>query len=137
MTRRTERVGEVIRAELARLLRDETSDPRIELATLTRVDLSPDFRNAKVFWSSPAVDSGERVEAMGAGLASAAGFLRRRLAERLPVKRVPQLDFRHDPSLALATATLELLREVKDDDALRSVGTDDAPQLEVTGDGSK
>jgi ribosome-binding factor A len=112
VTRRTERVGEEIRAELSRLLREETSDPRIELATLTRVDLSPDFRNAKVHWSSPAVDSGER-------------------------ERVPQLDFRYDPSLALATTTLELLREVNDDGAGRSVGSDDAPQPEVTGDGSK
>ena len=51
MSRRTERVGEEIRAELARLLREEVADPRIGLVTLTRVDLAPDFGNARVFWS--------------------------------------------------------------------------------------
>jgi hypothetical protein len=52
VSRRTERVGEQIRAELARLLREEVADPRIGLVTLTRVDLAPDFGNARVFWSS-------------------------------------------------------------------------------------
>ena len=112
MTRRTERVGEVIRAEMAKLLREEASDPRIQLVTLIRIDLSPDFRNARVYWSSPAVDSEDAALEMGEGLASAAGFLRRRLAGELPIKRVPQLEFRHDPSLALATETLALLRGV-------------------------
>ena len=79
--------------------------------TLTQVDLSPDFRNARVYWSSPDADEVEGREALAAGLASAAGFLRRRLAANLPVKRVPQLEFRHDPSLALATRTLELIRD--------------------------
>ncbi len=115
MSRRTERVGEQIREELARLLRDETGDPRIALVTLTQVDLSPDFRNARVYWSSPEADEQAGREALAAGLESAAGFLRRRLAANLPVKRVPLLEFRHDPSLALATRTLELLREVGDD----------------------
>ena len=52
MSRRTERVSEQVRAELARLLREEVSDPRIGLVTLTRVDVSADFGNANVFWSA-------------------------------------------------------------------------------------
>ena len=56
MTRRTDRVGEQIRGELATLLRDEVGDPRIQLVSLTQVDLSPDFRNAKIYWSSPEAD---------------------------------------------------------------------------------
>ena len=43
MSRRSERVGEEIRGELARLLREEVADPRIGLVTLTRVDVAPDL----------------------------------------------------------------------------------------------
>ena len=52
MTRRTERIGEQIRGELARLLREEVTDPRVGLVTLTRIDVAPDLSHAKVFWSA-------------------------------------------------------------------------------------
>ncbi len=121
MTRRTERVSELIRAELAQLLRREVTDPRVGLVTITRVDVSPDLRNARVLWSRLVVGQApeggaipEADPATSAGLASAAGFLRRRLAERLATKRVPELRFVFDPSLAVGSRTLGLLREVSD-----------------------
>lgn len=114
MSRRTERVGEQIRAELARLLREEVTDPRIGMVTLTRVDLSPDFRNARIDWSSTEADEADEAERIADGLESAASFLRRRLAECLPQKRVPALRFRHDPSLALGSETLAVMRELED-----------------------
>ena len=122
MSRRTERVGEEIRGELARLLREEVADPRIGLVTLTRVDLAPDFGNARVFWSTvpragaSEADSAREVERTEQGLLHAASFLRRRLAEELPIRRAPELHFRHDPSLALGSATLSLLREIHDEE---------------------
>ena len=118
MTRRTERVSEEIRGELARLLHEEITDPRIELVTITRVDLSPDFRNARIDWSRMAADGAEgegdpeAVLATQDGLESAAGFLRRRLAQSLPIKRVPELRFHHDDSLALGARTLGLIAEL-------------------------
>ncbi len=115
MTRRTERVSEQLRAELARLLREEATDPRIRLVTLTRVDVSPDFRNARVWWSSLDADDEEAAEPVQDGLESAASFLRRRLAQELPLKRVPALDFRYDPSMVRGAETLALLREIGDD----------------------
>ena len=122
MSRRTERVGEQIRAELARLLREEVADPRIGLVTLTRVDLAPDFGNARVFWSSlPRAGASEEesvreLERTEEGRLHAAAFLRRRLAEELPIRRAPELHFRHDPSHAKGSETLSLLREIRDDE---------------------
>jgi len=123
VSRRTERVGEQIRAELARLLREEVADPRIGLVTLTRVDLAPDFGNARVFWSSlpragkaSEEESARQLERTEEGLLHAASFLRRRLAEELPIRRAPELHFRHDPSLAKGSETLSLLRELRDDE---------------------
>lgn len=90
-------------------------DPRVRLVTLTRVDVSPDLRNALVFWSALSDDEGAREE-LAEGLASASTFVRRRLAEVLPLRRVPALDFRYDPSLVLGQRTLDVLAELHDDE---------------------
>ena len=117
MTRRTERIGEQLRGELSRLLRDEVSDPRVGLLTLTRVDVSPDLAQALVFWSPlvrGAAASEEALESVAEGLESAAWFLRRRVAQQLELRRSPALEFRHDPSLELGNETLDVLREVNE-----------------------
>ncbi len=118
MTRRTERIGEQLRGELSRLLRDEVSDPRIGMLTLTRVDVSPDLAQALVFWSlfdPRAAGREETLEKIGKGLESAASFLRRRVAQQLDLRRSPALEFRYDPSLELGADTLDLLREVNEE----------------------
>ena len=113
MSRRTERIGEQIRAELARLLHEEITDPRIGLVTLTQVDVAPDLSNARVYWSAVQSKDSNDLSNSEAGLESAAGFLRHRLARLLDLKRVPELRFRYDSSLAQGEATLSLLREIQ------------------------
>ena len=112
MTRRTERVSELLRAEIARVLRRDAQDPRLSLVTLTRVDVAPDFSNAAVFWST--LDVKHEIEDVQDALESAAPFLRSRLAQAVQLKRVPELRFRHDPSLEKGSETLSLLREIAD-----------------------
>jgi ribosome-binding factor A len=112
VSRRTVRVGAQLMEEIARLLREEVTDPRIRLVTLTRIDVSPDLRNAIVFYSALDPDGEPDVESLAAGLESAAPFLRRRAARVLPLKRMPELHFRFDPSLALGSKTLDVLREI-------------------------
>jgi ribosome-binding factor A len=113
VTRRTERVASELRGLLARLLREEVSDPRIGLVSITRVDVAPDMTNAIVFWSTVDRDDDASVEACAEGLESAAPFLRRRAARELAHKRMPELRFRYDPSLALGAQTLDLLRDLE------------------------
>ncbi|MEN8183407.1 MAG: 30S ribosome-binding factor RbfA [Myxococcota bacterium] len=115
MSRRTDRVSQQVRVELARILREDSTDPRLRLVTLTRVRVSPDLGNAQVSWSSLSGDEEEAVARVDEALASASGFLRHRLAEALPLRRVPALHFRHDPSMALGAQTLEALRRVSHD----------------------
>jgi ribosome-binding factor A len=112
VTRRTERVGESIRDELARVLREEATDPRLRLVTFTRVDVAPDLAQALVFWSVMEAADAPAVEDAQAALDGAAAFLRRRLARELRLRRMPSLHFRHDPSLALGARTLALLHEI-------------------------
>lgn len=116
MSRRTERIAEEVRAELARLLREEATDPRIGLVSITRVDVAPDLSHALVFWSALGADEPDARERTQDGLESATTFLRRRLAQALPLRRTPELRFRHDPSLALGSQTLAVLRELSDDE---------------------
>jgi ribosome-binding factor A len=115
MSRRTERIGEQIRSELSRLLREKATDPRIGLVTLTHVDVAPDLSSARVYWSAVESKASEDLSTAEEGLESAAGFLRHRLARILELKRVPELRFRYDSSLAHGDATLSLLREIRDD----------------------
>ena len=116
MSRRTERVGEEVRAEIARVLREELTDPRIRLVTLTRVDVAPDLTRADVFWSMVEAKGGPPREETERALDRAAGFVRHRLAEALPLRRAPSVHFHYDPSLALASETLGLLRQLRRDD---------------------
>jgi len=121
VTRRTERIGEQIRGELARLLREDVTDPRIGLVTLTRIDVAPDLSHAKVYWSAlDSVPHGRAGVAHASsetekGLASAAGFLRSQLARALATKRVPELRFVHDSALEAGADTLRLLKEIDRD----------------------
>jgi len=113
VTRRTERVASELRASLARLLREEVTDPRIGLVTITRVDVAPDLSHAIVFWSALGAHGENATQESQEGLESAAAFLRRRVAQGLSLKRMPEFRFRYDPSLAQGQQTLDLLRTLE------------------------
>jgi len=117
VSRRLERVADQLRAEIARVLREEVADPRARLVSVLRVDVSPDLHNAAVYWSRIETPDGPALAAVAEGLACAAPFVRRKLARVLPLKRMPALEFRHDPTLELGDHTLALLRELSDEPA--------------------
>lgn len=113
MSIRTERIGEQIRESLSRLLRDDISDPRVGMLSLTRVEAAPDLSTAVVHWSPLGGQGEEVVDRAAAGLASAAAFLRRRLAAELTLRRTPELIFRHDPSIEQGAGMLSLLNDLE------------------------
>ena len=112
MSLRTERIGEQLKSEIAQVLREEVSDPRIPMLTLTRLDVAPDLTNAIVFWSAYDLAGAEQVEVIEEGLECAASFVRRKLASRLDLRRTPELVFRFDPSLEMGSRTLSVLRSL-------------------------
>lgn len=112
MSRRTEKIASQLRGELARLLLEEVSDPRVRMVTLTRVDVAPDLSNARVDYSVLESTQTGDVSEIDAGLQSAAPFLRRRAARTLQLRRMPELRFRYDPSLALGAQTLAAIRNL-------------------------
>lgn len=114
MSRRTDRVGDLVKEELSRLILTELADPRVELTTVTAVDVSPNLQQAEVFVS--VIGDDEKSRTSLEGLRSAAGFLRSRLAARLETRRVPELSFTLDRGAERSVHIAELLEEVRHDD---------------------
>ena len=114
MKRRTLRVNDLLRDELAQLVR-ELKDPRIAgLITITAVETSVDLRHARVFVSVLGKD--EESETALKGLEAAAGFLHRQLKAGLTLRRIPELSFMKDESLERGAYLLEKIKEVRSHD---------------------
>ena len=112
--RRVERVGQLLREEMARLLRRELNDPRVERVTITGVDVTPDLRHAKVHVRTLGDET--PVEEAIEGLESAAGYLRGALGKELRLRRIPEFQFEADRTLERAMRIESLLDEVMPDD---------------------
>ena len=84
-------MADQIRDEVAEMVSGELKDPRIGLATVTRVELSPDLRHARVLVSVLGSE-GEHSESLE-GLSSAASFVRRELGRRLQLRHTPEVVF--------------------------------------------
>tara|TARA_B100000749_G_C18342559_1_gene429673 strand:+ start:270 stop:686 length:417 start_codon:yes stop_codon:yes gene_type:complete len=108
MTRRTQRVNELLRQEISLVLQHRLRDPRLSpLISVTRVDTAEDLRNAKVYVSILG-SKAKKNDALD-GLSSAAGYLRKELGDVLPLKHVPSLAFVLDESIERGDAILEVL----------------------------
>jgi ribosome-binding factor A len=108
---RAEKVGDVVREVLSRVLREELRDPRVGFVTITDVRVSPDLRHARVFVSKlgPAAER----EAAVAALKRAAPFLRRALAEHAGLRRTPDLQFVGDATLETGDRVERLLDDLE------------------------
>jgi ribosome-binding factor A len=95
---RPERVGEEIRQELAQLIARDVHDPGVGFVTLTRVKVSADLQMARVYYTSLG-DEKTRRETQRA-LERATPFLRRHIAARVRLRRVPELRFEFDKAVA-------------------------------------
>ena len=108
---RPERVAEQIRVEIAEILQRDLKDPRVGLATCTRVQVSGDLKVAKIYVS---VLGGKDVQerAMGA-LQGASGFVRRLLGQRLGLRASPEVRFTFDPSIEYGIRLEKLIEEAR------------------------
>jgi ribosome-binding factor A len=107
---RPARVGDQIREELSELLTREVKDPGIGLITITHVKVSADLQVARAYWTVMG-DEKSRKETSKA-LDRAMPFLRRQIAGRLRLKRVPELAFQYDESIERQERIEALLQEI-------------------------
>jgi ribosome-binding factor A len=111
---RPDRVADQVRGELALMLARDVRDPGIGFVTLTRVQISPDLQVARVYYTAlgPSDDDGTARKNTARALERAAPFLRRQIGARLRLKRVPELKFLYDDSIAGQDRIEQLLNEI-------------------------
>ena len=110
--RRIDRIEEQLRIELSEIIEREIHDPRIGLATVTHVKVSPDLQHARVLVSVLG-DAGQRKKSLE-GLRSAASYARHSLSKRLHhLRRIPELVFDYDEGLEKGMRIEELLEQIK------------------------
>lgn len=107
---RPQQLGELIKAEMSDLLRLEMRDPRVEMVSITDVEVTADLKVARIYFSR--LGSDEERQATLAALRHATPYLRRLLAPRLSIRAVPELEFRLDSSMVYAERVLSLLNEL-------------------------
>jgi ribosome-binding factor A len=107
---RIERVVAQLEKELSFILAQEIGDPRLGLITITRIVLTPDLKEATVFFSC----LGEKQQVLNT-LLRAKGFIRSCLARRIRIRHIPELDFRFDDSLEYSQHINKLFDEINKD----------------------
>ena len=106
--KRTERVADLIKVEIADILTKKTKDPRIGFVTVTSVEVSEDLKHAKVFVSAHADEKSTFI-----GLKKATPFVRGELARRLQMRRIPEIAFLPDTSTEKVSHILDLLDQIE------------------------
>jgi ribosome-binding factor A len=110
-THRIQKVNELIRGEISQLLQRETKDPRLNgYISINSVETTPDLAHAKIFVSCACEE--EQKKQYLAALHSAAGFFRSELAKHLKMRRVPELHFVWDDSIARGSDLLAYMDKV-------------------------
>lgn len=108
--KRSERLGELILAEVSAMLARGLKDPRIGFVTLTRAEMSEDLRYVKLFVSilGSEQDKARTLQ----GLASATGYIRRQLGRAIQLRYTPEITFLIDTSYEHGAKIAQLLRQI-------------------------
>ncbi len=94
-TLRTKRVSELIRHEVANVIRNSVHDPKVKDVVITAVKVSVDLDLAKIYWTTYNIDA---VNGIQTGLERSAGFIRKEILKSVRMKKVPKLEFVIDDS---------------------------------------
>ena len=110
---RIEKLQELIKQEMSKMLLKELKDPRIGFVTVTGVEMTGDLREAKIFVS--VLGGAEQLKSSLEGLNSALGFIRREIGQRIRLRFTPEISFAPDTSLDYADHIQKLLLQVEGD----------------------
>lgn len=108
---RPERIASQMREYISSIIYEDIKDPRIGFITVTRIEVTPDIRNAKIFFS--ALGNKEEKQRAIQGLNSAEGYIRKLLAEKLRTKFTPELLFRLDESVEYSIHLNEIFDKIR------------------------
>lgn len=128
-SRRVLKAAEAIREVVSTAILIEIRDPRIQNVTVTRVEVTKDMRNAKVYVSVRGDEAQEKLCLRG--LKNSAGFLQQKIAARIDTRYIPRLSFEIDEGLKNSMEVAKILQEVRRErqeaDAAADSGAEDPP----------
>lgn len=110
---RIEKLQELIKQEMSKMLLTDLKDPRIGFVTVTDVEMTGDLREAKIYVSI--MGNAEQVKSSLEGLSSALGFIRREIGQRVRLRFTPEISFALDTSLDYGDHIQKLLLQVEGD----------------------
>lgn len=110
---RIEKLQELIKQEMSKMLLTDLKDPRIGFVTVTDVEMTGDLREAKIYVS--VMGGSEQVKSSLEGLNSALGFVRREIGQRVRLRFTPEISFALDTSLDYGDHIQKLLLQVEGD----------------------
>lgn len=107
---RKERIESLLQQEIAIIVSQKVSDPRVIGANIISVSISPDLQLAKVYYSC--IYDECDIKSLQAGLDHAKSFIRNELKKVIYLKKLPQLAFIYDPSIKKGDRVLDLIRKL-------------------------
>lgn len=113
MSRRTEQIGQMIAKIIADIIQHELADPGIAgVVSITHVKVSPDIRQATVFFSV----LGDELcwESTELALNRAKYFIQRIVGQRLLIKTTPRLTFKPDRTMEKAAKIEQILENERE-----------------------
>jgi ribosome-binding factor A len=109
-SRRSQRVADLVRAELSLLLLTEAHDPDVKTVTITEVEMPPDLKSARIYFTARGDEAA--LARAREGLARASGYLRREVGRRCGLRYAPELFFQPDLTYERGARIDELLSQV-------------------------
>ena len=108
---RADRVSGLIQTTLSEILTRDTSDPRLEMVTISGVKMTRDLKIARIYFVVPGGD--QKVTSATEGFQSASGYLKRALSDRLDLRYMPKLEFYYDESFDYGSNIEKLLNTLR------------------------
>ncbi|MBP9854092.1 MAG: 30S ribosome-binding factor RbfA [Candidatus Omnitrophica bacterium] len=109
---RMDKVNNQMRREISIIIHQKMDDPRMSYITITHVDVSPDLKNAKVYFSVLG-DENNLIEAVTV-LNNARGLIRHMVSQQIQIRHTPEIYFIQDDSMSMEAKIEETIREAND-----------------------
>lgn len=111
MSQRSERVASAIMKEASRIIQNEIRDPRIGFLTITKVDVTPDLRCARIYYTVFGNDKVKKSTQIG--LDRAKPFIKRGICEAVKLHFAPEIFFKFDQSSEYTQKIYDILDKIK------------------------
>lgn len=108
--KRSTRVAELLREVLSEIIATQLKDPAVGRITITRVKLSDDLRNARVFFTM--LGNEQQRQSAATGLKRASRFLRAETAHKISLRHAPELLFQYDDTLDYVENIENLIKKI-------------------------